>query len=85
MLLGGLAGREGVDDSVNGLFLTTSVILVPFVECSLAVALHFIYFLGRFANILVNTDYVTISIVDFLLFLEEMLTIEYFNLRIHFL
>lgn len=85
MLLRGLPGGKGVDDSVYGLFLVTSVILVPLVECPLAVAFYLVYFLSRFADILVNTDDIAISVVDLLLFLEEMLPVEDLDLRCHLL
>jgi hypothetical protein len=85
MLLRGLAGGKGVDDGIYGLLLTMSVVLVAFVECPLAVALYFVYFLGRLADILVDTDDITIPVVNLLLFLEEMLPVEDLDLRCHLL
>lgn len=83
MVLGGFAGGEGVYDGIYGLFLMTSVIFIAFVECALAVALYFVYFLARFVYILVYTDDVTISVVDLLLFLEEVLPVKDLYLRCH--
>lgn len=85
MLLRGLPGGKGEDDGVDGLFLVTSVVFVPFVKCPLAVTLYLVYFLGRLADILVNTDDITISVVDLLLFLEEVLPVVDLDLRCHLL